>query len=1210
MESSYHVKLKCGTLVSLTDLEAAGLSYVPCGEVNGKDQPLLTFAHLWGKRRHITRKSYGKKWNAYSRRDMTGVQLMTGFSSYRRVGKSSYVYYTSIDIECKMIEKYPDVVAQIRALYEDNVVGTPCVLATKSDGLRLDAYTAYVGKKMSFRDDEKQMLFEVLADKCLARIDHRYGMVSGSLLDIPTLPKETLQEIYHLINAISTEEISDEKPRTVVEKTQLGELNIEWGSDGRSQYFPTQHCQKTAHTSNREEVRFTKHADGSVDGKCFNCGETWWEIPPLMDRIIAQAPPPIDVHTGSFTHWTTEERIVCKEVLGVSANAGWREGVPAFATRYEHLHKLTGEFALNGQPSEVEKRRVWSTEFGKCEACGGITANWIDRYLLTAGRYCDTCHTDTPIGSYLEWELARKLPNSVVSSYQGFLGDDPEFDDFRLWQPEMLTHLGAGMSTGKSTEIYKAIVSLALQRLGVGIIASPRVSLTRFLAHQLRKRHGYQAWGMWHEGSGRSEQFIGTYGAIVCLPSLARAVAQAYDEGLDASDLYVAIDEVDFGYSLLSLAVHQAAAVKKALLDIFQTTGLVVSGQTESTLALEAFAAELGCENLQGFYNTAPPADGIVEMRKYPDVEGKNALVLAGAMESIASALDTGHNVYVFCSSRRDGDVISERFSAYAPVVYNSFTKGDARCDAVLKNQRLPEGSRLFIGTSAAGVGISILDSKAKTIRVGGLTYGSRDASMGVQTTLRDRGRRGIEWHFVDYNFTLPLRPRETERVSLYHEQIKQHENEYAHLSTNAVNKVARSLALSTLADHQLETFVNHHLGEVGNMQVVETRALLPDDTEVAWATEQRRESIRTERELKCKLAAEILTNRDLYTSREIRLQSNRGAFSQTEQIAHEYANGLACAVGWNDIDELPLDDDALQIAIELAEENVQPLRLEKIRRGYLAAHYPQWVTKVFNRELDQAREDAVREGAGLEITAITDDRFLGEVLNALIDRLKGEVFESETSLAVAIREVLKTLSDGQTLFGRIKQGGLGAQAYRRARFLNIGDAAFVISWARTFIKEYYPATLSKRGDTYALVHDKRVALILASIQCWLDQRVEGDEIPALAIGFQETQPQNELKEQVRARRGTGELLERIAADVNVNLATVSQWCQDINVLSPTETEVMGLLEDGEVWKTSEILKNLQPSKRAVMNALKSLAAKNFIAKIKYGHYQKFMQSA
>jgi len=1203
MTPNVQITLKCGTVVYLADIEDAGISYVPCGEVNGEDQPLLKFAHLWGQRIHVTRQTYGKKWNGYALRDMTGVQLMTGFPTYKRSGKLDYLYYTSLDIERRMIESYPDEVAKIRKLYEDHLIGTPCILATKSEGLRLDAYTPYVGKKMSFKDEDGKMLFEVLADKCLARIDHRYAMVSGSLLDLPTLPRETLQEIYHHINAIATEESTDNTPRTVVEISQIGDLDIQWGEDGRSQYFPTQHCQRTSHTSNRDEVRFTRHADGSVDGKCFNCGKTWWEITPT-DALISKAPSPITIQTPSYQHWTPEERIVVSEVLGLYPDAEWHEGIPAYATRFENLQKITGEFSLNGQPEEVEKRRVWSTQFGRCEKCGDVTADWVDRYLLTAGRYCNSCHTDTPIGSYLEWELSRKLPNSIVSEHQGFLGDDPEFEDFRLWQPEVLTHLAAGMSTGKSTEISNSQVSIAEQKLGIGIIISPRISLTRYLAYKLRQRDGFNAWGMWHEGSGRSEQFIGNYGAIVCLPSVARAVSKAYDDGLDASDLYVAIDEVDFGYSLLSLAVHQATAVKKALLEIFLATGLVVSGQTESTLALEAFAAELGCEEIQGFYNTAPRADGIVELRKYPDVEGKNALILAGSIESIEIALRDGYNVYVFCATRRDGDVIAERFREHAPVVYNAYTKGNPRCDAVLKNQRLPEGSRLFIGTSAAGVGISILDPKARTVRVGGLTYGSRDASMGVQTTLRDRGRRGIEWHFSDYNFALPTRPRETERVSLYHEEIKQRENQYAHLSEDTVKKVARSLALSTLADHQLEAFVHHHLGTVGNMEVVETQSLLPDESEVEWVIVQRRDAIKQERALKCKMAVNILTNRDLLTRREIRVRSNNGDFTQIEQIAHEYANGLACAVGWEDTDEDTLTDADIDVAVQLAEQNAQPERLEKLRRGYLSVHYPKWVSRVFSKELENATSDALTEGVGVEITAITDDRFLGEVLKILLDRLKDEVFESDSSFATAIIEVLDTVSEGQTIFGRIKKGGLGAQAYRRARFLKTAGDDYVIDWARTFIKEFYPATLSKRADNYALVNDKRLSLILESIRCWLQRRVNG-ELPTLARLFDDVDPQTELKAQVRERREEGATLETLKTEFGLALGTVSDWCKDIKRLSPTETEVLGILEDGEIWKTSDIEALSKFSRQRTTIAIKHLLEKGIITKIKRGYYQK-----
>ena len=910
-------------------------------------------------------------------------------------------------------------------------------------------------------------------------------------------------------------------------------------------------------TSNGTGIR--KNGENDYTFHCFKCPDSkrYSQPPPIkpptrqhIDELIAKAPP-IEVRDRpSYPYFTTEAKQVVEDVLGLSADAGWHGQTPVFTTRYEYLHPLTNKFARNGQPSEVEMRRVWTTLFGNCDVCGGVTARWVDRYLLTAGYYCDSCHKDYPLGSYLELELDRKLPNSIVSDHQGYLGDDPEFEDFRLWEPKTFSHLGAGMATGKSTEISKAIEALSMQNLGRGIIATPRISLTRFLAHQLRKLHGRQAWGMWHEGSGRSEQYIGSYGAVVCLPSLARAVAEAYDNGLEASDLYIAIDEVDFGYSLLSLAVNQATAVKKCLLDVFLATGLVVSGQTEFTLALEAFAAELGCENLQGFYNTAPPTEGFVEMRKYPDVKGKNAILLAGSIESIEQNLADGYNAYTFCSSRRDADVIAQRFESYAPVCYNAYTKGDPRCDAVLKNQRLTD-SQLFIGTSAAGVGISILDPKAKTIRVGGHNHGSRDASMGVQTTLRDRGRRGIEWHFVDYNFALPMLPRETERVSLYHEEIKQRENQYAHLSENAVKKVARSLALSTLADHQLTTFVNHHLGVVGNMPVVETVALLPEDREVEWVTEQRRNAIKNERETKCKFAVEILRNSEPYTTHEIRAESNPGGFAQLEQIVHEYANGLARAVGYRDDAHGDLNEKDIQVAIALAEHNVQPEKLDKRRRGYFAVHYPKWVSTVFIAELEATSSDTINAGSGRELTAVRDDRFLGEVLTVLLNRLKDEVFESDVSLANAIHEVLDTVSNGQTLFGRIKQGGLGAQAYRRSRFLKTADDAYVINWARSFIKEYYPATLSKRKNTYSIVHDKKIELYLNSFKCWLSQRIDG-EVPELVRGFDAIEPQDEIKAQVRARRKDGALLEAIAEEFDLAIGTVSEWCADIQVEKET----------------------------------------------------------
>ena len=1193
MLSAQNITLKCETVIRLAELEAAGISYVPCGQVNGKDQPLLAYSAFWDKREQVTLKTYGTQASAWRLSDMTGVQIMTGAPTYLR-GVALDHYLVDIDIEKHLIETYPDTLEQIVTHYRDNCTGTPCIVQTKSGGLRLSAFCQYLENKRSF-DDGDGMLLEIFSKKGLSRLDHRYAMVEGSVLEIPILPGKTPQTIDGIMSELLGEVLqpipsrpgakksntepqpaanrkADSGKRKVVSESQIGDLQINWDAAGRSQYFSAKHCRATVHRTTRDTVRFTKHEDGSIDGKCFNCEETWWEVPPQrsttppnVQKLIAQAPPLLtDIHTPAFPHWTPEERTVVRDILGRSPDAGWNESTPAFATRYENLYPMTGEFACNGQPKDIERHRMWSTQFGQCEKCGNITADWVDRYRITAGRYCNSCHEDTPLGSYLEWELARKLPNAIISEYQGYLGDDPEFEDFRLWEPERLTHLGAGMCTGKSTELSKAIVALVQQSMGIGIIASPRISLARFLAYQLRKRHGHNAWGLWHEGSASHNQFIGTYGAIVCLPSLGRAVSEAYAQGLDASSLYLAIDEIDFGYSLLSLAIHQASAVKKCLSDIFLATGLVVSGQTESTLALEAFASELGCEHIQGFYNTAPPADGLVEMRKYPATEGKNARVLAGAVESIDDALTrSDHNLYVFCSSRRDGDIIAERFRDFSPVSYNAYTKGDTDCDNVLKNQRLPDRKRLFIGTSAAGVGISILDPKAKTVIVAGLNHGSRGTSMLVQKSVRDRGRRGVEMHYTDYNSALPLRPRETEAVSLYHEETKRLENQHAHLSRDAVKKTSRAMALSTLADHQIEAYVQYQLGTVGNMEVVQTAALPPQETVVDWVREHRRASIERERRAKCESAIAYLAEREIYTSREIRVRSNQGSFTQAEQIAHAYANGLACAVGWDDSADRTaedpfagqLDADAIGVAIALAGQHIQPERLENTRRGYLAVHYTQWVTAAFNQELEQTHAEYLEAGLGREITSVTDDRFLGVVLRVLLEKLTGEVFTDAASLAGAIRDALNTMYEGQTVFGRIEEGGLGAKAYRKARFLKDSkDDAFVINWARTFIKEHYPATLSKRGSQYSLVHDKQAPLLIESYKCWLSQYVDS-ELPELDLCFEEIRPEAELREQVQARRKAGATFKTIAAELDVDQTKAKRWCQDINPAKETVRE-------------------------------------------------------
>ena len=95
---------------------------------------------------------------------------------------------------------------------------------------------------------------------------------------------------------------------------------------------------------------------------------------------------------------------------------------------------------------------------------------------------------------------------------------------------------------------------------------------------------------------------------------------------------------------------------------------------------------------------------------------------------------------------------------------------------------------------------------------------------------------------------------------------------------------------------------------------------------------------------------------------------------------------------------------------------------------------------------------------------------------------------------------------------------------------------------------------LSKCGNSYTLVHDKRIELILASIKCWLSRRIIG-EVPELEKGFEQIDPQVELKEKVRKRREAGALLEKITAEFDVSVGLASKWCKDIEVAKKTVRE-------------------------------------------------------
>ena len=1242
----YQISHSGNKKVRTSDFERAGFSLMP---TKSDGNPAVRYRKYWNTRRKA------RDWGHNAWRDAYGIKIFTGEASRKEIDGTTY-YPICWDIEEGLLIEHPEIFEKI--VHWAIAIPDASLVISKSGGLRINAWVPFV------RDKKEQMVSrrewrdpndpettkgttyaEIISGKGLARIDERYLLAKGRIDEFPVYSEEKFMEPFAWLKPLDDRiqkrsATAEAIPDRIQKRSAMAEAipalderlpdGLSWRPGDKFLISIQRYDCKHNHKSN-PTCEYRKHDNGTITKWCWACNTSWKVVegnkrtntapitssdrrgiepvtvlPP--DHSILTSAPPIEVRESpSFRHFSAEERAVVSNVLSLDPDAGWHGQTPAFTPKYEYLYPLTQKLALNGQPSEVEKRRVWNTQFGSCEVCGAITAQWVDRYLLTAGLYCDGCHKDYHLGSYLELELNRKLPNSIVSEYQGFLGDDPEFADFRLWQPGFMTHFGAGMATGKTTEIIKKMIAFAIQGLGKGILAVPTVSLARFLAHYLRSLYGYRSWGSWYEGCHKSEKFIGDFGAIVCLPSLPQAVKSANDAGVQR--LYIAIDEVDFCYNLLSLSIEQATAVKKCLRDALNTTGLVVSGQTESTLSLEALAEELGCEQVQGFYNTAKPADGNVVMHKYPNIEGKSNVIVCGTIDDIYDALAAGHNVYVFCSTRRDCDVIADIFQSENPVIYNAYTKGDPRADAFLRNQRVTD-TRLFIGTAAAGVGISILDPKAKTVLASGLVHGSRHASMSVQKFNRDRYRHGGSYHYAEYDLALPVRPTENEEVSLYHEALKTAAARDEQQTTASIRKIAHAQALASLADTQIETFIEHHLQTIGNMPVYHASALAHEPERITVIAKRRSEIIRAENEKRITTAVDLLQQRDILTTSGIRKLSNKGALSPEMRLAHETANAAAQAVGWDEKTDLTIDvdNDDLNIAMTLAAENINTEKLAKQRRGYLAVKFPDWTARQFQSALEQSESQLRLDGLGIETTAIDDDRFRGKLLTALLARLADKPFDS-AALASVVREVLASdSSTGKTFGAEIVSGALGASAYRRARFLHIADDDGVVDWVRAFLSEWYPARISKNEDTYALCHAKNADLCLASFSRWLMRQPsvpDGVKIDLdLFAPIEPPDPDAELKNVARSRREAGDTVKEIAESLNRNRKTVAKWCEGIKPLTPAQMDVLSILSDGKVWKTPDIVERSRFARQNVMTALKKLVETGAIFRMKRGHYQ------
>ena len=377
--------------------------------------------------------------------------------------------------------------------------------------------------------------------------------------------------------------------------------------------------------------------------------------------------------------------------------------------------------------------------------------------------------------------------------------------------------------------------------------------------------------------------------------------------------------------------------------------------------------------------------------------------MLSGAENAIRNALADGKNVYAFVSSRRDGEILERHLYDENPVTYDAYTKGQPRPDAVLQNQKVTD-TKLFIATHAADVGISISDSDAHTVLIPTLVHGSLNCNSIVQTAVRDRGLNGGSLHYTDYNFQLPVNPSTATGVSLFHEGLKAAEDANVFFPKHSIEKIAAAQALGSLADTQLETFLKYHLSTVAQIPIDFQTGVCATEAEIDRITTTRPTLLKNEREAKQTGALALLKSKAVLTAEQIRRKSNAGDLRKSERLSQELANIALRSAGWNQV-EFP-DAEVVNIAMALIEAGVRIEGLEKQRRGFYAVQFPRWTAAQLDKERLLAYREMVEHGEGIELTAIPDDRFIGELLKALLEKLQGVPW-IEHGFAEAVREIL-----------------------------------------------------------------------------------------------------------------------------------------------------------------------------------------------------------
>ncbi len=262
----YHFKVYCAHRypVMLQDLEAAGISFMPIGQVPGTDHPPR---HFGGER--FLKRQEARDWEIARWHKSFGIHVYTGMPSARDDAP-----WHDIDFTYQALCAAPEaILACVQALVD--AVANPLLTLSKSGGLRFscripgylhpntEQSVLSVNKQTSMAENPHQhkAYIEILGEKGYNCWDARYEILLGNLLDPPVIPEEVF---FAAIDALRAA-LDDPVPEKRQHKESLPDVPYSLGSDKLDLAKEAFFMRGFAYIRQENSVHYWNRQDGEID---------------------------------------------------------------------------------------------------------------------------------------------------------------------------------------------------------------------------------------------------------------------------------------------------------------------------------------------------------------------------------------------------------------------------------------------------------------------------------------------------------------------------------------------------------------------------------------------------------------------------------------------------------------------------------------------------------------------------------------------------------------------------------------------------------------------------------------------------------------------------------------------------------------------------------------------------------------------------------